>query len=54
MPRIRNKEIKQRRQLRHRIRKLKKRLAEAKTEAERGYLIERIRKREPFFNPPKD
>ncbi len=53
MPRIRNKEIKQRRQRKYRIIKLKKRLSAAKSEAEREYLIERIRFREPFFIPPK-
>ena len=53
MARIRNKEIKRRRQRRERLRNLKKKLAAAKTAAERGHLIELIKRRDPYFIPPK-
>jgi hypothetical protein len=53
MTRIRNKEINRRRQYRERVGKLKKRLAAAKTGTERNHLIELIKKRQPYFVPPK-
>lgn len=53
MPRNRNKEINRRRRRRKRILLIKKKLAEATTQAERDYLVERIKRREPFFVPPK-
>ena len=53
MGRIRNKEIKRRRQRRERIQNLKKKLAAAKTAAERDHLIDLIKRRDPFFIPPK-
>lgn len=49
MTRIRNKEIKRRRQRKARILKLKEKLAAAKTLAERELLIEQIKKRNPYF-----
>jgi hypothetical protein len=53
MARIRNKEIKRRRQRRERIGNLKKKLAAAKNESERNHLIELIKRRDPYFIPPK-
>ena len=53
MARIRNKEIKRRRQRRKRLRNLKEKLAAAKTASERDHLIELIKRRDPFFVPPK-
>lgn len=53
MARIRNKEIKRRRQRRERIRNLKKKLAVAKTTAERDHLVELIRRRDPYNIPPR-
>lgn len=53
MTRIRNKEINRRRKRRERLRNLKKKLAAAKTEAERDHLIELIKRRDPYYSPPK-
>ena len=53
MTRVRNKEINRRRHYRERIRKLKVKLAAAKTTAEREYLIAQIKRRQPYFMPPK-
>lgn len=54
MTRVRNKEINRRRQYRKRIGNLKKKLAEAKTAAERDHFIELIKKRDPYFEPLKN
>lgn len=53
MTRIRNKEINRRRKRRDRIRSLKKKLAAAKTATERDHLIDLIKRRDPYFIPPK-
>jgi len=53
MTRIRNKEINRRRQLAKRVSKLKEKLAAAKSAGERELLIEQIKKRQPYFVPPK-
>jgi hypothetical protein len=53
MTRIRGKEIRRRRQRKKRLKKLKEQLKQAKTVEERELLIERIRRRSPFFEPPK-
>jgi hypothetical protein len=53
MTRIRNKEINRRRQYRKQVGILKKKLAAAKTEAERDHLIDLIKRRDPYFIPPK-
>ena len=53
MARIREKEIRRRRQRKARIGKLKQKLASAKTIAERELLIEQIKKRDPYFVPPE-
>ena len=53
MARSRNKEIKRRRQRRERLRNLKKKLAAAKTATDCDHLIDLIKRRDPFFIPPK-
>lgn len=53
MPIERQKEIKRRRKRKKRVGKLKAKLAETKSMQERERLIELIKKREPFFEPPK-
>lgn len=53
MSRIRQKEIRRRRQKKKRIGKLKEQLANAKTVKERERLIELIRRRQPLFEPEK-
>jgi len=54
MARIRAKEIRQRRQRKKRIGKLKEKLANAKTIKEREHLIDLIQRRQPLFDPEKE
>ena len=49
MPIERQKEIKRRRQRRHKLKKLKMQLAESKDAKERELLIEKIKKLQPYF-----
>jgi hypothetical protein len=49
----RQKEIRRRRKRRKRVGKLKEQLAAAKTIKEKERLIELIKRREPFYEPPK-
>jgi hypothetical protein len=53
MPIERQKEIRRRRQRRRRVRKLKAKLAQTKDLKERDKIIELIKRREPFYEPPK-
>jgi hypothetical protein len=53
MPRERQKELRRRRQRKKRLKKLKQKLAETKSITERERLIELIRRREPYYVPPK-
>jgi hypothetical protein len=53
MPIERHKEIRRRRQRRQRVRKLKAKLAQTKDLEEREKLIDLIKRREPFYEPPK-
>lgn len=53
MPLQRQKEIRRRRQRKKRLKKLKQKLAETKDLKDRDRLIELIRRRDPFFEPPQ-
>jgi len=53
MPIERQKEIRRRRQRRRRVKKLKAKLAQTKDLKERDKLIELIKRRESFYEPPK-
>ncbi len=53
MPRPRNQEINRRRQRKARVAKLKEKLANTKDLKERDHIIEQIKKRVPYYKPPK-
>jgi hypothetical protein len=50
----RQKEIRRRKSRKKRLKKLKRQLADAKTIEERQRLIDLIRRRQPFFQPPQN
>jgi hypothetical protein len=53
MPIERHKEIRRRRQRKHRLKKLKAKLTQTKDLKEQEKMIDLIRRREPYFQPPK-